>query len=604
MTGNKLIQRRALQISADSLPQEMHPVLKRVYQARNVSGRDALDRSLDQLHNPDSLLGMQEAAQLLAKTMKNDGHILIVADFDADGATSCTLAVRALNKMGAAHVHYLVPDRAVHGYGLTPAIVDEAASCSPDLTPNLIVTVDNGISSIAGVETARALGIQVLVTDHHLPGNELPAADVIVNPNQPGDTSQCKSLAGVGVIFYVMLALRAYLREQKWFEHRSIPEPNLAQWLDLVALGTVADLVPLDENNRRLVAQGLARINHDQCVAGIRALLEVGKRANRTLGASDLGFFVAPRLNAAGRLEDMSIGIECLLTDDEQVARQFALRLDKINHERREIQQAMQQQALSAVEQLDLEVSDLPTGLCLFDDRWHQGVVGLVASRLKERYHRPAIAMAPAGDGELKGSARSISGLHIRDTLDQLATQYPHLLQKFGGHAMAAGLTIRQDDFDAFAVAFDELVAQQLSENDLKEILLSDGELEADELQLSLAETIRDAGPWGQGFPEPLFEGTFQVISRRIVGGKHVKMVLRHADGVKVDAIAFNQQEDDSTYNLQQIHAVYRLDINEFRGVRSVQLIVEHMSPPMNRPAGPSETKELSPKNGEAQEVA
>ena len=595
MAGNKLIQRRTLQISADSLPPEMHPVVKRVYQARNVSGHDALDRSLDRLHKPDSLLGIKEAAHLLAETIKDNGRILIVADFDTDGATSCTLAVRALKKMGAAHVHYLVPDRAIHGYGLTPAIVEEAACHSPDL----IITVDNGISSVAGVETAKAHGIKVLVTDHHLPGNDLPAADVIVNPNQSGDTSQCKTLAGVGVIFYVMLALRAYLREQKWFEQQSIAEPNLAQWLDLVALGTVADLVPLDENNRRLVAQGLARINHGQCVAGIRALLVEAKRANRTLGASDLGFFVAPRLNAAGRLEDMSVGIECLLTDDEQVARQLASRLDEINHKRREIQQAMQAQALSAMEQLDLEASVLPTGLCLFDERWHQGVVGLVASKLKERYHRPAIAMAPAGDGELKGSARSISGLHMRDTLDQLATHYPQLLQKFGGHAMAAGLTIRRDDFDAFAAAFDELVAQQLSENDLKEVLLSDGELEADELQLSMAEIIRDAGPWGQGFPEPLFEGTFQVVSRRIVGGKHVKMVLRHEDGVEVDAIAFNQHEDESTHKLQQIHVVYRLDINEFRGVRSVQLIVVHMAPPMDHTG----TNELAPKNDEAQEV-
>lgn len=519
MTNEKFIQRRSLDVSADKLPEDMHPVLKRVYQARNVTGSDALDRSLDRLHNPNSLLGIKEAAQLLAKIIKNDGRILIVADFDADGATSCALAMRALKAIGAVNVHYLVPDRAIHGYGLTPAIVEEAACHSPDL----IVTVDNGISSIAGVETAKARGIKVLVTDHHLPGNELPAADAIVNPNQHGDTSQCGALAGVGVTFYVLLALRVLLREQKWFEQQSIPEPNLAQWLDLVALGTVADLVPLDENNRRLVAQGLARINHGHCVAGIRALLVEGKRDNRTLGASDLGFFVAPRLNAAGRLEDMSLGIECLLTDDAEDARQLASRLDEINHVRREIQQEMQQQALTVVEKLDLETATLPTGLCLFDERWHQGVVGLVASRLKERYHRPVIAMAPAGEGELKGSARSISGFHIRDTLDQLATQHPQLLQKFGGHAMAAGLSIREDDFDAFAEAFNELVSQQLNENDLMEVLLSDGKLEADELQLSLAEILRDAGPWGQGFPEPLFEGIFQVVSSRIVGGKHVK---------------------------------------------------------------------------------
>jgi len=595
MAYGKLIQRRELPVLTSDLPQEMHPVLKRVYQARNISGHDALDRSLDGLHNPNGLRGIKEAAHLLAEVIKDNGRFLIVADFDADGATSCALAMRALKAMGAAHVHYLVPDRAIHGYGLTPAIVEEAAHYSPDI----IITVDNGISSIAGVDAAKARAIKVLVTDHHLPGNELPAADAIVNPNQPGDTSPCNTLAGVGVTFYVLLVLRALLREQNWFEKQSIVEPNLAQWLDLVALGTVADLVPLDDNNRRLVAQGLARINHGKCVAGIRALLVEGKRENRTLGATDLGFFVAPRLNAAGRLEDMSIGIECLLTDDVEVARRLASRLDEINNERREIQQEMQQQALAVVEKLDLEASALPTGLCLFDERWHQGVVGLVASRLKERYHRPAIAMAPAGEGELKGSARSISGLHIRDTLDQLATLHPHLLQKFGGHAMAAGLSIRKEHFDDFAAAFDELASRQLDENDLLEILLSDGELEADELHLSLAETLRDAGPWGQGFPEPLFEGKFKVVSSRIVGGKHVKMVLSHRDGVKIDAIAFNQLEDEPTQDSQQIYAVYRLDINEFRGARSVQLIVVHMS----LPTVPLESSEVAPNNDTLQKV-
>ncbi|MFV1998353.1 MAG: single-stranded-DNA-specific exonuclease RecJ [Acidiferrobacterales bacterium] len=595
MVGGKLIQRRELPVLADDLPQEMHPVLKRVYQARNISGQDALDRSLDRLHNPDRLLGIKEAAHLLANVIESDGRFLVVADFDADGATSCALAIRALRAMGAAHVHYLVPDRAVHGYGLTPAIVEEAAHRSPDI----IITVDNGISSIAGVDAAKARGIKVLVTDHHLPGNKLPAADAIVNPNQSGDTSQCNTLAGVGVTFYVLLALRALLRQQNWFEKRSIAEPNLAQWLDLVALGTVADLVPLDENNRRLVAQGLARINQGKCVAGIRALLVEGKRGNRTLAASDLGFFVAPRLNAAGRLEDMSIGIECLITDDVEVARQLASRLDEINSERRQIQQRMQQQALAVMEKLDLESSALPTGLCLFDERWHQGVVGLVASRLKERYHRPTIAMAPAGEGELKGSARSINGLHIRDTLDQLATQHPHLLQRFGGHAMAAGLSIRKEHFDDFAAAFDEIVTMQLDENDLQEVLLSDGELEADELHLSLAETLRDAGPWGQGFPEPLFEGTFRIINSRIVGGKHVKMVLSHGDGVEVDAIAFNQLEDAPACELQKIYVVYRLDINEFRGARSVQLIVVHMSPL----TAPSETNQVAPNNSKIQEA-
>ncbi len=567
-----LIKRRQITAATDNLPEDMHPVLRRVYLARNVSSTDALDRSLEHLHKPDSLLGIEDAANLLAETIKSKGHILVVADFDTDGATSCALVVRALNAMGATKVSYLVPDRAVHGYGLTPAIVEEAACQSPAL----IVTVDNGISSIAGVDTAKEQGIKVLVTDHHLAGKELPSADAIVNPNQPGDTSHCNMLAGVGVAFYVMLALRANLRQQKWFEDQSIPEPNLAQWLDLVALGTVADLVPLDDNNRRLVAQGLARINHGKCVAGIRALLVEGKRDNRTIGATDLGFFVAPRLNAAGRLEDMSLGIECLLTDDAATARQLASQLDKINSERREIQDEMQQQALSVIENLQLDASLLPTGLCLFDERWHQGVVGLVASKLKERFHRPAIAMAPAGDGELKGSARSISGLHIRDVLDQLATRHPHLLQKFGGHAMAAGMSIREENFDEFAAVFNELVTQQLNESDLTEVLLTDGELKAIDLNIELAELLRSSGPWGQGFPEPVFEGTFQVVSSRIVGGKHVKMVLGVEGGKVIDAIAFNQQDARSS-DSDRIRVLYRLDVNEFRGVSSAQLIISHM---------------------------
>lgn len=595
MTAKILIKRRTIPESDDKLPDEMHPVLKRVYRARHVTHAAALDRSLEHLTDPASLLGINAAVQLLEDVITTGGCIVIVADFDTDGATSCALAVRALKLMGAKNVRYLVPDRAIHGYGLTPAIVDEAASHSPDL----IVTVDNGISSIAGVDAAKTLGIKVLVTDHHLAGDELPAADAIVNPNQPGDTSPCKTLAGVGVIFYVMLALRTHLRQQNWFEQQSIDEPNLATLLDLVALGTVADLVPLDENNRRLVAQGLARINHGRCVPGIHALLVQGKRENRTLVATDLGFFVAPRLNAAGRLEDMSLGIECLLTDDAELAQRLASRLDEINHQRREIQQEMQQQALSVVEKLNLQASTLPTGLCLFDERWHQGVVGLVASRLKERYHRPAIAMAPAGEGELKGSARSISGLHIRDTLDLLATQYPQLLQKFGGHAMAAGLTIRQDDFDAFAAAFDKLVSQQLNENDLQEVLFSDGELKADELQLPLAETLRNAGPWGQGFPEPLFEGTFQVVSSRIVGGKHVKMVLSQTGGEKIDAIAFNQLDDEPETDMQWMRILYRLDINEFRGTRTVQLMVAQMQSIVDSP----QERDTISKNNELQEA-
>jgi single-stranded-DNA-specific exonuclease len=573
MNSTKLIQQREIADFVDDLPGDLHPVLKRIYRARDVRSSQELDQSLSGLLEPDGLLNMDQAVQLLADTIRRQQRILIVADFDADGATSCAVAVRALHGMGAHHVSYLVPDRVTHGYGLTPEIVEAAVDFSPDL----IITVDNGISSCAGVAAARKRGIRVLVTDHHLPGDELPAADTIVNPNQPGDTFASKALAGVGVIFYVMMALRTHLRGIGWFEHLNLDEPNLAQLLDLVALGTVADLVPLDRNNRVLVAQGLARINSGQSVAGIRALLELAGRKQGQLTTADLGFFVAPRLNAAGRLEDMSLGIECLLTDSPESAGQLGAELDRINRERREIQNDMQEQAMRVIEALHLEQNGLPKGLCLYDDGWHQGVVGLVASKIKERHHRPVVALAPAGNGEIKGSARSIPGLHIRDTLDAIAARHPALLQKFGGHAMAAGLTISAQDLEAFSRAFDDAVGRQLSEDDLGERILTDGMLTSNDLVMTFAEKIRTAGPWGQGFPEPVFEGRFHVISSRVVGGKHVKMQLREPGGKELDAIAFNSAPDGMTPDWPEIKAAYRLDINEFRGIRSVQLIIEYM---------------------------
>ena len=572
---HKVIQQRELGGLEDKLPNDLHPVLKRIYQARNVRSEEELDQSLKGLLNPDGLLGISEAVQLLTEALEQQKHILIVADFDADGATSCAVAVRALRSMGAKHISYLVPDRVTHGYGLTPEIVEEAVRLSPDL----IITVDNGISSCAGVAAAKKKNIQVLVTDHHLPGDELPAADAIVNPNQPGDTFASKMLAGVGVIFYVMMALRAHLRDIGWFEQKGIPEPNLAQQLDLVALGTVADLVPLDRNNRVLVAQGLARINSGQSVAGIQALIDLAGKKRGQLTASDLGFFVAPRLNAAGRLEDMSLGIECLLSDSPDSASRLGAELDRINRERRNIQSDMQEQAMQAVQELHLDQDGLPIGLCLFNESWHQGVVGLVASKVKEHHHRPVVALAPAGNGEIKGSARSIPGLHIRDTLDALAARHPDLLQKFGGHAMAAGLTIKADNLDAFSQAFNEEVSRLLSEDDLSQRVLTDGILGADELVINFAERLRAAGPWGQGFPEPVFEGSFNIIASRVVGSNHVKMQLREPSGKELDAIAFNQAQDGEAPGWSEIRAAYRLDINEFRGTRSVQLVIEHMEP-------------------------
>ncbi|MDE2088781.1 MAG: single-stranded-DNA-specific exonuclease RecJ, partial [Gammaproteobacteria bacterium] len=462
-----------------------------------------------------------------------------------------------------------------YGYGLTPEIVAVAAQQSPDL----IITVDNGISSLDGVAAARALGIQVLITDHHLPGVRLPEADAIVNPNLPDDVFPSKHLAGVGVIFYVLAALRARLREESWFTRMGTAEPNLAQFLDLVALGTVADVVPLDHNNRILVDQGLQRIRAGQCCAGVLALLEVAGRRRENLVAADLGYAVAPRLNAAGRLQDMSLGIECLLCDDPQAARTMARRLDELNRDRREIETEMQDQALAALAALDLDPERLPVGLCLFDERWHQGVIGILAARIKERLHRPVIAFAPAGTDEIKGSARSVSGLHIRDALDAVAAGNPGLITRFGGHAMAAGLSLTRERLPAFSDAFDREVRRHLSGDDLRGVIHSDGELTETELSLELAELLRAAGPWGQGFPEPVFDGVFEVVNRRVVGERHLKLQLRSSRASScIDAIAFNAAEPAPAEG-ERVCIAYRLDVNDYRGLRSLQLIVEHLEP-------------------------
>jgi single-stranded-DNA-specific exonuclease len=570
----KIIRRPAL-VQAQRLAEKVHPVLARVYAARNVSQADELDHSLERLHHPRLLKDIDKAVELLAQAVINDKHIVVVADFDADGATGCALAVRVLRAMGAPRVSYVVPDRFRYGYGLTPEIVALAAEHAPDL----LVTVDNGISSIDGVRAAHERSIGVLITDHHLPGETCPAADAIVNPNQPGDSFPSKHLAGVGVIFYVMLALRAHLRDLGWFSTER-PAPNLAQLLDLVALGTVADLVPLDHNNRILVAHGLARIGRGDACAGIRALLAVAGRSAVGVSTSDLGFCVAPRLNAAGRLEHMALGIDCLLTDEPEAARAMALRLDALNRERRAIQEDMQAQAFAAVDALHLEREAVPLALCLFDPSWHQGIIGLVASRLKERFERPAIAFAPANDLELKGSARSVPGLHIRDTLDAIAARHPGLLQKFGGHAMAAGLSLERQQLSAFCAAFEAQVAEQLPDDGSRGNILSDGELTPRDLSLELATLLREAGPWGQGFPEPVFDGEFEIVASRIVGDKHLKLTLRHPANNKVlDAISFNYLTRSGVLDCLRAHAAYKLDVNEYQGYRSLQLIVEHLEP-------------------------
>ncbi|MFO1388951.1 single-stranded-DNA-specific exonuclease RecJ [Cellvibrio sp.] len=571
----KIIKRRSIEQFAQ-LDQSLHPLLQRIYSARGIQNSQELQYQLAQLHKPN-FKGLQEAVSILADAVVAGAKIIIVGDFDADGATSSALAVLALRAMGLSNVDFLVPNRFEYGYGLTPEIVAVAAAQEPDV----IITVDNGISSIEGVRAARELGIAVIVTDHHLPGSELPEADAIVNPNQPGCEFPSKNLAGVGVIFYVMNALRAELRQMGWFAESGIDEPNMASFLDLVALGTVADVVPLDHNNRILVSQGLQRIRAGVGRPGINALLEVAGKQMHKVVASDFGFALGPRLNAAGRLDDMSLGIQCLICESESLAREMAMQMDDLNKDRKAIETGMQQEAMTMLQKvLAADENALPWGVCLFDETWHQGVIGILASRIKDKYHRPTIVFADVGDGQIKGSARSIQGFHIRDALDAIAARHPHLLQKFGGHAMAAGMSLIRENFPAFAKAFDEEVRRQLTQDDLSALVLSDGELSAQDFNLSIAQQLREAGPWGQHFPEPAFDGEFFLVQQKLLGEKHLKMTLAlDAQGQQlVDAIAFNI--DSTLWPNQQakkIKMAYRLDINEFRGNKNIQLMVEYM---------------------------
>jgi len=574
MSGTPRIVRREVPGPLPDLG-DLHPVLQRLYAARQVTTAAELEYGLANLLPWQSLKGIETAVALLLRARERQQRVLVVGDFDVDGATSTALAIQALRMLGLEQVDYVVPNRFRYGYGLTPAIVEVAAERRPDL----IITVDNGISSIQGVEAANAAGIDVLITDHHLAGDTLPPAAAIVNPNQPGDAFPSKALPGVGVIFYVMLALRATLREQGVFAQSE--EPNLAALLDLVALGTVADVVPFDYNNRILVAQGLARIRAGLARPGITALLEAGKRDPARLVSSDLGFCVAPRLNAAGRLDDMSLGIECLLSTDPATARELANRLDRLNRERRDIEDDMRREAMALVRDMQLDDEGLPVGLCLFDENWHEGVVGILASRLKDRLYRPVIAFARSGDnGEIKGSARSVRGLHIRDALDAVAARHPGLITRFGGHAMAAGLSLPADHFADFASAFDAEVRRHLREADLRGVLLTDGGLPEDAFELATAELLRNAGPWGQGFEEPLFDGKFEVVNRKVVGERHLKLTLRTlVTSQMVDAIAFHTHDRDWPADTQYVEAAYRLDVNEYRGQRSLQLIIQHIQP-------------------------
>ena len=570
------LRRREADETAE-LPADLPPLLRRLYASRGVRSAQELERSVKGMLPWQQLSGVEKAVEILYNAFREGTRIVVVGDFDADGATSTALSVLGMRSLGCNNISYLVPNRFEDGYGLSPEVVDQAHARGAQL----IVTVDNGISSHTGVEHARALGIPVVVTDHHLPGDTLPDAEAIINPNLRDCDFPSKSLAGVGVAFYLMLALRTFLRDKGWFDERGITPPNLAELLDLVALGTVADVVPLDANNRILTWQGLSRIRAGKCRPGIKALLEVSNRDPQKLAASDLGFALGPRLNAAGRLDDMSVGVALLLCDNIGEARVLANELDALNQTRKEIEQGMQAEALTLCEKLERSRETLPGGLAMYHPEWHQGVVGILASRIKERFHRPVIAFAPAGDGTLKGSGRSIQGLHMRDALERLDTLYPGMMLKFGGHAMAAGLSLEEAQFEHFQQRFGELVTEWLGPSLLQGEVVSDGPLSVAEMTMEVAQLLRDAGPWGQMFPEPLFDGRFRLLQQRLVGERHLKVMVEPVGGGPLlDGIAFNVDTACWPDNgVREVQLAYKLDINEFRGNRSLQLIIDHLWP-------------------------
>ncbi|EAA4694264.1 single-stranded-DNA-specific exonuclease RecJ [Salmonella enterica subsp. enterica] len=576
MKQQRQLRRREADETAE-LPADLPPLLRRLYASRGVRSARELERSVKGMLPWQQLSGIDNAVEILYNAFREDTRIIVVGDFDADGATSTALSVLGMRALGCDNISYLVPNRFEDGYGLSPEVVDQAKARGAQL----IVTVDNGISSHAGVAHAKTLGIPVIVTDHHLPGDTLPEAEAIINPNLRDCEFPSKSLAGVGVAFYLMLALRTFLRDKGWFDERNIAPPNLAELLDLVALGTVADVVPLDANNRILTWQGLSRIRAGKCRPGIKALLEISNRDPQQLAASDLGFALGPRLNAAGRLDDMSVGVALLLCDNLGEARVLASELDALNQTRKEIEQGMQAEALILCEKLERSSETLPGGLAMYHPEWHQGVVGILASRIKERFHRPVIAFAPAGDGTLKGSGRSIQGLHMRDALERLDTLYPDLMIKFGGHAMAAGLSLEEHKFEQFQQRFGELVTEWLDPALLQGEVISDGPLSAAEMSMEVAQLLRDAGPWGQMFPEPLFDGRFRLLQQRLVGERHLKVMVEPVGGGPLlDGIAFNIDTTCWPDNgVREVELAYKLDINEFRGNRSLQIIIDDIWP-------------------------
>ncbi|MCX4188166.1 single-stranded-DNA-specific exonuclease RecJ [Methylophaga sp. OBS4] len=562
------------------LPDSWPDCLRRVMAARGVKQVDLLTYELADLPRPQQMLGMEQAVILLSEALEQQWKVTVVADFDSDGATSCALAMRGLKAMGLQQIDFIVPNRFIHGYGLTPELLNDIPL---EDQPDLLLTVDNGIAAVAGVAAARQRGIKVLVTDHHLAGEQLPAAEAIINPNQPGDEFPSKNMAGVGVCFYLLLGLRQHLRDAGWFESQQLTEPRLIDWLDIVALGTVADVVPLDQLNRTLVDMGLKRIRRGMGCAGIRALAQIAGRETASLASPDLGYSIAPRLNAAGRMEDMGLGIALLLSDDFEQSLTLATMLDQINLERRSVEQNMQQDALAMLAKLDLQDAEKAPGYCLFDPDWHQGVIGLLASRIKEKLHRPVIAFAPGNEGEIKGSARSIPGVHIRDVLARVAANNPALLQRFGGHAMAAGMTIKADDLAEFTALFEQALTSMVEPEVYLQTLHSDGELAGAEINLQLAEMLPQAAPWGQGFEEPRFHGCFMVEDWRLVGQEsdHLRLSLRLNDNSLVTAMAFRQQKPDWLQTGRSVLIRYRLAVNEFRDNKSLQFLVDDLLQPV-----------------------
>ena len=553
----------------------LDPILSEIFANRGITQNEQLERTLSKLPSPWLLSGMEVMVKHLIEAIEQQQKICIVADFDADGATSCAVAIKGLELLGAESVSFVVPNRFEYGYGLTPEIVELVKQKNPDV----IITVDNGISSINGVKAAKDAGMIVLITDHHLPGDQLPEADAIVNPNVEDDEFPSGNIAGVGVIFYVLMALRIRLREGQWFEKLNIKQPNLAQLLDFVALGTVADVVTLDQVNRVLVHQGLLRIRSGHTHPGIKAMIEIAKKQSHLINSTDLGFAIGPRLNAAGRMDDMSLGIQCLLTDDEALAKDMAEQLDELNKDRKEVEAQMKNEAMSLLDEMKmLDEKHLPSGVCLFEKYWHQGVIGILASRIKDRLHRPVVAFASADNGEIKGSARSIPGVHIRDVLSEIAATHPQILRKFGGHAMAAGMSIQMHDYPVFALAFDEVVGKHLEKVNLEQKMYSDGQLPENKITIAFAEQLKEAGTWGQEFPEPQFDGKFEVIQCRIVGQQHLKFILRFPNKeLLIDAIAFFVEHPEKWLGTRSITAVYKLDSNEYRGNSSVQLMLQYI---------------------------